>query len=59
MPRSSFLNIKNVESLKRAPERKQIPSQGFFMNFGKNYQNTCFIDHLFVIASSVLKWQVV
>ena len=54
MPRSSFLNIKN-----NVPKRKKlIPSQGFFIDFAKNYQNNCFTEHLYMAASGLLKWQV-
>ena len=32
-------------------------SQGFFMDFVKNYQNTNFTEHLYMAASSLPKWQ--
>ena len=36
-------------------KEKKIPSQGFFINFLKNYQDTGFTEHLYVAASGQLK----
>ena len=36
-------------------KEKKIPSQGFSINFLKNYQDTGFTEHLYVAASGQLK----
>ena len=40
-------------------KEKKIPSLGFFMDFVKKYQNTCFTGHLYIAAFDLMKWQVV
>ena len=38
--------------------KRLIPSHGISMNFVKNYQNACFTEHLYVVASGILKLHV-